>query len=319
VSTLRQFATGFRWRHELALALLLCSLLAGASAAMPNFLQLKSQLLLSRHLWECAILSLGMTCVIISGGIDLSVGSAMGLCAVVFGVCFTHTQNVWLSAAASLLTGAFGGAFNGALVARVGVHPLIVTLATYAGFRGLAEGISQGDSYSRFGDSFSALARGMWWGVPLPAYVFAALALLVAGFLNLTPNGRFLYVIGHNEKAARFSGVPVDRVKFWLYTASGALAGLATVIYVSRFDAAKADAGQGFELDAITAVVLGGASIFGGRGNIAGTTLGLLLIHETRLFVSRYWRIDELNAIVVGSLLIASVLVSRAFQPEVRG
>ncbi len=118
--------------------------------------------------------------------------------------------------------------------------------------------------------------------------------------------------MGHNEEATRFSGVAVDQIKFWLYTLSGALAGLATIIYVSRFDTATADAGKGFELDVITAVVVGGASIFGGRGNIVGTLLGLLLIHETRLFVSRYWRTDELKSIVVGCLLIVSVLAYRA-------
>ena len=113
-----------------------------------------------------------------------------------------------------------------------------------------------------------------------------------------------------------FSGVAVDRCKFWLYGFSGLLAGLAALIYVSRFDTAKADAGKGFELDAITAGVVGGASVFGGRGTIAGTVLGLLLIHETRLLVSRYWKIDELRSIVIGCLLIAAVLVYRIVDRE---
>jgi rhamnose transport system permease protein len=199
------------------------------------------------------------------------------------------------------------------------VHPLIVTLATYAAFRGLAEGLSQGASYSQFGESFSQLARGMWWGVPIPAWLFAMLAIGCALFLANTPNGRFVYAIGHNEQAARFSGVAVGRIKFCLYAFSGLMAGLATIIYVSRFDTAKADAGTGFELDVITAVVVGGTSIYGGRGNIGGTVLGLLLIHETRQFVSRQWQIEELKSIVIGLLLIGSLLlyrVLRAKQPE---
>jgi rhamnose transport system permease protein len=257
----------FPWWHEAALAVLLLGLLAAAGTAMPSFLDWRSQLLLSRHLWEFAILSLGMTLIIISGGIDLSVGSMMGLCAIVFGITFARSQSVVLSA----------------LV----------------------------------GDDFAWLARGTWWDVPIPGYLFLVLAVACAVLLAKTPTGRFIYAVGNNEQAARFSGVDVERLKFRLYSASGLLAGIATVIYISRFDTAKADAGKGFELETITAVVLGGTSIFGGRGNIVGTVLGLVLIHETRLFVSRYWRTDELRSIVIGGLLIASVLAYRALRTAV--
>lgn len=303
----------FPWRHELVLAGLLGALFLLAALLMPGFLQWRSQLLLSRQLWEFAILALGMTLVILTGGIDLSVGSAMGLCAVVFGLVFSASGNLPLAVAACLACGAACGCFNGLMISRTRVHPLMVTLATYAAYRGMAEGISQGASYSQFGDQFAWLARGTWWGVPIPGYLFTGLAVTLAIVLHKTAFGRSIYAIGHNETAARYSGIAVDRVKLLLYTVSGTLAGLSTVIYVSRFDTAKADAGRGFELDVITAVVVGGTSIFGGRGNILGTVLGLLLIHETRLFVSRYWRIDELRSIVVGFLLIASVLIYRAF------
>ncbi|MBP87618.1 MAG: ABC transporter permease [Planctomycetaceae bacterium] len=304
-------AKRFPWRHEAVLLLLVVLLLVVASSLQPGFLKLRSQLLLSRHLWEFAILALGMTLVIITGGIDLSIGSNMGLSAVAFGICYSTTGDPLVSSLVALATGTAGGATNGLLISKVNVHPLIVTLATYAAFRGIAEGVSQGASYSQFGEAFSRLARGQWLGVPLPGYIFVCLAIGFAIFLWKTPTGRFLYAIGHNEQAARFSGIAVDRIKLSLYTMSGTLAGLASVIYVSRFDTAKADAGQGFELDVITAVVVGGTSIFGGRGNIVGTVLGLVLIHETRQFVGRYWRMDELRSIVIGFLLIASVLVYR--------
>lgn len=302
----------FPWWHEVVLVGLLGLLLALAGQLMPGFLSWKSQLLLSRQLWEFAILALGMTAIIITGGIDLSVGATMGLCAVVFGKTHAATASLGWSIAACIATGIACGAINGGFVARARLHPLMVTLATFAIYRGLAEGISQGASYSQFGEAFTEWARGQWRGVPIPAYLFAILALAVAVLLSLTPWGRYLYAIGHSEQAARFSGLPVDRIKGLLYTLSGLLSGLATVIYVARFDTAKADAGRGFELDVITAVVVGGTSIYGGRGNIVGTTLGLLLIHETRLFVSRYWRTDELRAIVIGCLLIVSVLAYRA-------
>ncbi len=308
----------FRWWHEAVLVSLLIGLLSTTGWLMPGFLRPQGQLLLSRHLWEFAILALGMTAIIITGGIDLSVGSAMGLCATMFGLCYSVTGNLWLSGLACMGTGAVGGTVNGLLIARIRVHPLIVTLATYAAFRGIAEGISQGASYSQFGDGFSQLARGMWFGVPLPAYLFGLLAIAFAVFLARTPTGRFLYAIGYNERAARFSGINVDQIKFRLYTVSGSLVGLATILYVSRFDTAKADAGNGFELAVITAVLVGGTSIFGGRGNIVGTFLGLLLIHETRLFVSRYWHSDELTSIVIGALLIVSVLVYRGVTSDER-
>ena len=309
--TISQSLRRFPYWHELVLGLLLLALLMVAGIIKPEFLNLRGQLLLSRHLWEFALLALPMTLIILTGGIDLSIGSAMGMCAVAFGICHGHTESLLLSCLVCLLIGTAGGSLNGWLVSRLNIHPLIVTLATYAAFRGLAEGASQGQSYSQFGQSFSQLARGMWWGIPIPAYLFTLLASGCAVYLSQTPGGRYLYAIGHNEQAARYSGVPVRRIKFRLYAFSGLMAGLATIIYVSRFDTAKADAGAGFELDVITAVVVGGASIYGGRGNIGGTVLGLLLIHETRQFVSRQWQVEELKSIVIGTLLIGSLLLYR--------
>lgn len=298
----------FPWWHETVIAVLLVSVLLVAGWLVPGFLKLQSQLLLSRQLWEFAILALGMTLIIITGGIDLSVGSTMGLTAIVFGGVHALTGSLLAASLACVITGLCCGAINGALIGKLRLHPLIVTLATFAAYRGIAEGWSQGHSYSRFGDDFSSLARSSWLGVPLPGAVFILMAIGFSLFLAKTPNGRFLYAIGHNERAAKFSGVAVHRIRFWLYATSGLLSGLASLIYVARFDTAKADVGKGFELDVITAVVLGGTSIYGGRGNILGTTLGLLLIHETRLFVSRYWGSDELRSIVIGCLLIVAVL-----------
>ena len=306
-----QFFSRFRGWHEAAIALMLLGLLVVAGWLMPTFLKLESQLTLSRQLWELAIITLGMTLIVITGGIDLSVGSTMGLCAVVFGICFSATHSVVLACIASLMTGFACGALNGVMISKFKVHPLIITLATFAAYRGMAEGISQGAAYSKFGAAFAQVARGSFGGIPYAAYLFVGLAIGIGVFLAKTSHGRFIYAIGHNETAARFAGVAVDWCKFWLYSLSGCLAGLSTIIYVARFDTARADAGKGFELDAITAVVVGGTSIFGGRGNIIGSVLGLLLIHETRLFVSRFWRIDELRSIVIGVLLIVSVLLYR--------
>ena len=222
---------------------------------------------------------------------------------------------MWVAIAACLATGGLAGAVNGQLVAKakrspIGHAPARPVLARPGGNQPSA-------LYSRFGDSFGQLAHGDWLDVPIPGYLFL-LAIATGVFLSKTPTGRFIYAIGHNETAARFSGVAVDRIKFRLYTASGLLVGLATLIYLSRFDTAKADAGTGLESDVITAVVIGGTSIFGGRGNIGGTVLGLLLVHETKLFVGRYWRIEELKSILIGSLLIVSILAYRTLAPRDR-
>ena len=307
----------FRYWHEVVLAVLLVALLAWARVVEPQFVRWDSQVELSTHLWELALLAVPMTLIIITAGIDLSVGSALALCAVVLGLAYEHGISPWISAIFAIATGVTAGALNGVFVAKVKVHPLIVTLATLAAFRGIAEGISLGRPISGFPDSFAMISRGQWFGVPIPCLFFLAAAGIAAVVLMKTPTGRFLYAMGHNETATRFSGVAVDRIKFWLYTASGAAAGVAAVLLVARRNTAKADLGAGLELDVITAVVLGGTSIFGGRGNMLGTLLGILLIHETREFVSWHWNQSELNLIVTGFVLVASVLLNRLFSRSI--
>lgn len=279
---------------------------------LPNFLAWRSQRILSRQVWETAIVAVGMTMIIIAGGIDLSVGSAMALAAVAFGVCYQATQSIVWSATACLAMGSLGGALNGALIAALSVHPLVITLASYAAYRGIAEGISQGASYSQFGQGFQWLGRGQWMGLPSGGWLYLALAAGGTICLWRTAIGRCVYAMGHNQQATRFAGVRIHRITLGLYTFSGMLAGVAALFYISRFDSASAHAGLGLELDAITAVVIGGTSIYGGRGNLIGTTLGLALVHETKLFVGRYWQIEELKSIVVGMLLIGSILCYRA-------
>ncbi|HTS20139.1 MAG TPA: ABC transporter permease [Verrucomicrobiae bacterium] len=303
----------FRYWHEVVLAALLVGLLTWAGIVEPQFVRLPSQVELSTHMWELALLAMPMTLIIITAGIDLSVGSTLALCAVVLGLTYERGVPPVIGAAMAVMTGLAAGALNGVFVAKVKVHPLIVTLATLAAFRGIAEGISQGRPMSGFPDSFAVIGRGSCLGLPIPALFVLAAAGIAGLVLMKTPTGRFLYAIGHNETATRFSGILVDRIKLWLYSLSGGSAGLAAVILVARRNTAKADLGAGMELDVITAVVLGGTSIFGGRGNILGTVLGVLLIHETREFVSWHWNRDELNLVVIGIVLIASVLLHQVF------
>ncbi len=301
----------FFFRYETLLGALLICLLFVARGMAPEFTTVETQSELLRHVWETALLTLPLTLILISGGIDLSIGSIMALCAVVLGMAFEAGLSPYVGALLALLTGLGAGALNGVFVAYVRVHPLIVTLATLAAYRGVAEGISLGRPISGFPPGFVLLGQGDAAGV-----VFAFLALAAALALARTSGGLSLYAMGYNETASRFSGIAVDRIKLLRDTLSGAAWARAAVFFVARRNTAKADIGQGIELDVIAMVVLGGTSVFGGRGGIIGTVLGILLIHETREFVGWQWSRDELNLIVLGALLILSVLAHRLFLPR---
>ena len=295
-----------KWSREVTLALLLSVLMLVASVLEPRFATVRAQALLFTHLWELAIVSVPMLLIIISAGIDLSVGAMVALSAVVFGLLFERGIPLPIAAFFSLSTGAAIGATNGWFISRLKVHPLLVTLATMAAFRGVAEGISLARPISGYPDGFLLISQGGW-----PVILFASLAVAAHLLLTKTQFGRWIVAIGTQENVAIFSGLPVARVKLLLYTFSGFACGLAALILVARNNTAKADLGMGMELDAITAVILGGASIAGGKGRALGLVLGLLLIHETREFVSWHWRQNELNLIVIGSLLLVTVLLER--------
>jgi len=306
----------FPYPHEAVMAVLAVSLVLTMGLIEPAFLSWPTQRDLSTHVWELALLSIPMTLVIITAGIDLSIGSAMALATVVLGLCFERGMSPWTASLVAVLAGMAAGALNGFFIAWIRVHPLIVTLATLAAFRGIAEGISLGRPISGFPESFAKIGRGQAIGIPIPGIIVLAASLAAIGILWKTPLGRYVYAIGHNETGTQFSGIPVQKIKFLLYTVSGTCAGLAAVLYVARRNTAKADIAMGMELDVITAVVLGGTSIFGGRGTIIGTLLGVFMIHEVREFVSWRWNQDELNFVVIGTLLIVAVLLNRFFAPK---
>ena len=306
----------FAYTHEAIMAVLAILLLLTMGFMEPAFLSWRTQRELSTHVWELALLAIPMTFVIITAGIDLSIGSAMALAAVVLGLCFEAGMSPWIASILAVFVGLGAGALNGFFIAYVRVHPLIVTLATLAAFRGIAEGISLGRPISGFPESFAVIGRGQALGLPIPGIIVLATALAALLILWKTPLGRYVYAIGHNETGARFSGIPVQRIKFLLYTVSGTCAGLCAALYVARRNTAKADIATGMELDVITAVVLGGTSIFGGRGTIIGTLLGVFMIHEVREFVSWRWNQDELNFVVIGILLVVAVLLNRFFAPK---
>jgi rhamnose transport system permease protein len=296
--------------YELGLLGLFVGLMLATWRIEPAFVSRDVQIELSTHIYELAILALPMTFIMITGGIDLSVGATMALSAVVLGLTFERGVSPYAAALLAVLTGSIAGALNGVFVAHVRVHPLIVTLASLSAYRGIAEGVSLGRPISGFPAQFTFLGTGTTAGMPLPGVIFAIAALVSGVVLAWSAFGRRLYAIGFNENACRFSGIEVDRIKLLLYTLSGTAASVAAVIFVARRNTAKADVGLDMELNVITAVVLGGTSVFGGRGTLFGTLLGVALIHETSEFVSWRWHSDESILLAIGVLLVVSVLLN---------
>ena len=279
-----------------------------------NFLTSGNAFEVTRLAVELGLLALALTPVIITGGIDLSVGSMMGLSAVVLGSLWRDAQfPILVAIAATLIVGALGGGLNALMIARLNFPPLIVTLGTFSLFRGIAEGLTRGiDNFSGFSSSFLFLGQGYVGGL-IPAQLLV-LVVAIGGWawqLHRTAFGRSLYALGYSAEGARYAGIPVGRRLGSVYLLSGLSSSLAAVIYVAHLGQAKSDAGTGFELMAITAVILGGASIFGGRGTVLGTVLGLFAIVILQNGLRLSSQPAELAGILTGALLLGTILADR--------
>lgn len=307
-------------RHETILGILLIVAFVVLAFQSDAFFTAGNLLNQGRLMAEVGLVALAMTFVIVTGGIDLSVGSILGLVAILLGV-FWHNLGLPLPAAMILgiAVGGIAGLVNGLIITRFGVPPLIATLATLALYRGLAEGISQARSVRGYPDWFFTLGQGEFLDVPVQLWIFACLAAIAAVILGLSTFGRATYAIGSNAVASRFSGLSVDRTLVLIYTASGLIAGLAAVIFVSRVSTTRSDMGTGLELDVITAVVLGGTSIFGGRGTIIGTLLGLVLMQALKNGLALAGVKGDGTIVVIGAVLIGTILISNIFRKDADG
>jgi rhamnose transport system permease protein len=316
------FASGRRLlTSESVLAGLLVLEVIYFAATGSNFLSAANAFEVARAAVEIGLLSLAMTAVILTGGIDLSVGSLLGLAAVLMGAAGRGGgMPMGLAALVAVTVGLLGGALNALLVARLGVPPLIVTLGTFSLFRGLAEGWTGGvRNYTDFPAAFLFLGQGrMPGGLPaqFPLLVLAAVFFWL--LLHRTGAGRGLRAIGFSPEGARYAGIPVARRLALVYVLSGLMAGLAAVVYAARLGQAKADAGTGFELTAITAVVLGGTSIFGGKGTVHGTLLGLAALAVLQNGLRLADLPAELAGILTGVLLIVAIGAGRVFSTRSR-
>ena len=302
-------ALGGRW--ETLLVALLVLLLPIGQAISPEFLTSDSFTTGSLDFSEIALMALPLTLVVVAAEIDLSVASVLGLSSAVMAKLWNAGLPLELIMPLCIVLGGVCGAFNGLLVTRLGLPSLAVTIGTLALFRGLAFVVIGDESVTDFPSQWTDRAFGNVAGTAVPNVIvlFAVLAVAFAVLLHFTPFGRAVFAIGANEEAAYFSGLRVKRIKLALFVLSGAVAALAGVVFSLRNSTAAANVGIGFELTVVTAVLLGGVSIFGGRGTIGGVILALFLlggIQKSLLLsesISSYW-----IQIVTGALLIGSVV-----------
>ncbi len=276
----------------------------------PYFLTFNNLFNVGTQIAVIAILALGQTFVIVSGGIDLSVGSVLGLAGIVFGWA-TAVANLPLPVALALGigSGALAGLVNGMLITLGNLPPFIATLAMLSAASGLALVISDGQPLSPIPQVILSLGSGDLFGfLPLPVIVMLVMWALTVGILRSTYSGRCMYAIGGNEEAARLSGISVSRQKLIIYTLSGLFAGIAGILLTARLASGDPQAGFTYELDAIAAVVIGGASLSGGVGNASGTLIGALILGVLRnglnlLNVSAFWQ-----QVIIGAVIALAVM-----------
>jgi rhamnose transport system permease protein len=294
------------FRHEAILLVVLIAEWFYFDSVGRHFGSLDNTFDILRHSVEIGLLALVMTPVVLTGGIDLSVGSLLGLCAILFGKMWRDAHiDPALAAACTLGIGGLAGALNAALITGLRLPPLIVTLGTYSLFRGLAEAITRGvDTFTGFPRSFLNLGQERLGGLPTQVWFFAAVAIGVWLLVHRTTFGRSFRAIGLAPEGARYAGIPIERRIALAYILAGVIAALAAVIYTARLGQAKADAGTGYELFAITAVVLGGTSIFGGTGSVHGTLLGVAAIAVLNNGLVHARQPREVAGLLTGALLL---------------
>lgn len=296
--------------REMAVIGLLIAVILVASVTVRGFGQPITMTYLLLDLMPILLIALPMTLIMITGEIDLSVASVVGLSSVLTGVLVDGGVPFEVAAMVALLVGAFGGAVNGFLVTVVGLPSLAVTIGTLALFRGLAVGLLGTTAVTDFPEAWTDLAKAKIGDTGIPVVVIPFLILLAAFIvlLHFTPFGRGIYAIGLADEAAHFSGVKVAQTKFVLFVLAGLIAALAGIYYTLRYGSARGDNATGMELQVIAAVVLGGVSVFGGRGALHGVIAGVLLIGVLASALRLANVTSDVINIITGVLLVASVV-----------
>ena len=306
MSDLRRFAS---W--DTAIITLTVAVLIIASFAVDNFGTSRNFTFLILDLLPIILIALPMTMIIVTGEIDLSVASTLGLTSSLMGWFWNNGLSIQMIIPLCIVIGAVLGAFNGFLITGLGLPSLAVTIGTLALYRGLAFVVLGDGAVADFPFGYTGWVTGTIGGGSVPNVLIPILILAVIfGIVqHATPIGRSLYAIGANAQAAHFSGIRVARTKFWLYVVSGAVAGLVGVLWTLRYSSARADNGSGLELAVVAAVLLGGVSIFGGKGSLPGVIAGVVLLAA----LQNALRLEDVSGqalnIVTGALLVLSVLL----------
>lgn len=282
------------------------------SVISDDFLTVSNIFNVLRQISINALIAFGMTFVILTGGIDLSVGSILALSSAITAGLMAGGMDTTLAVLIGLLAGMAMGAVNGLIIAKGRVAPFIATLATMTVFRGLTLVYTEGKPITGLHPDFAMLGKGFFLEIPMPV-IWMLISFAVLYFiLRHTTFGRHVYALGSNEEATRLSGISTTRVKVWVYTISGLFAALSGIILASRLNSAQPTAGTAYELDAIAAVVLGGTSLAGGRGWIVGTLIGAMIIGVldnglNLLNVSSFYQ-----SVVKGAVILVAVLLDRS-------
>jgi ribose transport system permease protein len=295
--------------QESSIFLALVIISAFITIVAPSFLTGRNAFLVSRQISFLAIIAISELFVILTAGIDLSVGSVVGLSGVTTGLALAAGLNPVLAIVVGLLTGMVTGLINGVLIAYVGVTPFIVTLGMLSMARGMVWILTKGWPITDIPDSFIVIGQGTVLGLPLPLLILAAVALLAYIVLKYLPFGRRVYAIGGNERATELSGINVRRIKLMVYTISNILASITGIILVARFSSAQASVGETWELDAIAAAVIGGTSLAGGKGSVLGVLIGAAIMGVIRnglvlMKVSVYWQQFIIGLVIVLAAII---------------
>lgn len=296
--------------QNLSLLIALGLLMAGIGSQNSNFFLVDNLLNIGVAVSLLGVVAIVQTVVIVSGGLDISVGSTAGLASVAAAGAVGAVDAAAFGVGAGILSGAAAGAFNGLVITFGRVNPVIATLATFSAFRGLAFALTDGEAVPITNDTFISIGADRLAGIPVPLVVLVLVAAAFFVFLRYTDVGRNIYAMGGNPTAARLAGISLTRYKLGIYTLSGAVAGLAGVLLAAKTFAGEPAAGsQGLELEAITAALLGGCALSGGKGTVVGAVLGVLIIGVLAngmilLNVPAFWQL-----VAKGALLIIAVMI----------
>ncbi|SKA77776.1 ribose transport system permease protein [Caloramator quimbayensis] len=281
------------------------------SIITPRFLNVNNLLNVLTQVSVNAVIAIGMSYVILTGGIDLSVGSILAITGAISASIIVKSNSVFLAIIAAIIIGALIGAFNGIIVSKGKIQPFIVTLAAMTIFRGVTYVYTNGTPISGLGRDFTFIGNAKVIGIPFPVVITLIVFLIAYYIINETRFGRYVYALGGNEDSTRLSGINTDRIKMIVYIVSGIAAAISGIIVTSRIGSASPNAGSGYELDAIAAVVLGGTSLSGGEGSITGTIIGAMIIGVLNNGLNLMNVSPFYQSIVKGLVILLAVLIDK--------